>query len=55
MMDEEERKRMITEGRGEFMPTDSGDWAWWPSGERGYITACELRWLADELDRRNES
>lgn len=52
---EQERVIVLAEGRKEFVQVESGDWAWWPSGEHGYLTAHQLRWIADELDRRNES
>lgn len=37
-----------------FSPGDDGFIYWWPSDLSGYITPQQLRWIADELDKRNE-
>jgi len=53
-----ERQRVIgiSEQRGEFVTDVDGYVYWWPDGhEHGHLAACHLRWLADELDRRNEA
>lgn len=43
----------IAEERGDFVQIESGDVVWWPLGQRGYLTADNLRALAAELDQRN--
>jgi hypothetical protein len=37
----------------EFQASDDGFIGWWPAKTRGYLTSCDLRIIADELDRRN--
>jgi hypothetical protein len=54
---EEERKRVIevTESRGDFVTAEDGFVYFWPTGSvHGCIASVQLRWLADELDRRNK-
>lgn len=55
MTSEPTRKTVIeiAEERGDFVQTEGGDNVWWPLGQRGYLTAGNLRELAAELDRRN--
>jgi len=43
----------IAEERGDFVRDGGGDVVWWPLGQRGYLTADNLRALAAELDERN--
>lgn len=51
-----DREKLIEmcDRRDEFMPSDDGFIYWWPSGFSGYIAPHQLRWIADELDKRNE-
>lgn len=54
---EEYRQRVIATGdeRKEFVMDVDGFIYWWPEGTtHGHIASHHLRWLADELDRRNE-
>lgn len=51
---EAERLRVlgIAQADGEFVADVDGFVYWWPE-RKGHLTAVQLRWLADELDRRN--
>lgn len=50
-----ERVIALAESRGEFVQEVDGFVYWWPSKEsQGYLAAHHLRWLAEELDRRNK-
>lgn len=54
---EEARARIIAlaDERGEFVTDVDGFVYWWPESTRGgHFSAHHLRWLADELDKRNE-
>jgi hypothetical protein len=54
---EEYRQRVIklSDDRKEFVTDVDGFVYWWPEGApNGHFAAHHLRWLADELDRRNE-
>lgn len=52
---EEERQRLLShaEERGEFDYLEDGFVYYFPAGG-GAISAHHLRWIADELDSRNE-
>lgn len=55
---EEDRQRClaISEERGDFVTGEDGYVVYWPdlrSRSLGALAAHHLRWLADELDRRN--
>lgn len=52
-----ERHRVIAmaEARNEFVTDVDGFVYWWPcETSRGHLASHHLRWLADELDYRNE-
>ena len=54
---EEYRQRIIktSDERGEFVTDVDGFVYWWPDGSpNGHLAPHHLRWLADELDRRNK-
>ena len=54
---EEYRQRIIriSDERKEFVTDVDGFVYWWPDGSpNGHLASHHLRWLADELDRRNE-
>lgn len=54
---EECRLRVIQtiDDRKEFVKDQDGVVYWWPEGStNGYLASYHLRWLADELDKRNE-
>ena len=54
---EEYRARVIATGdeRGEFFTDVDGFVYWWPeSSTKGHLSSYHLRWLADELDKRNQ-
>jgi len=46
-----ERIKRLAEERGDLLMDDGGDYMFWPSG--GYLSADELRVLADILDDKN--
>lgn len=49
-----ERVIRISDELDEFITDVDGFVYWWPDGsEHGHLSACHLRILADELDRRN--
>ncbi len=53
---EQYRQRVIrvSEERGEFVTDADGYVYWWPEeSPNGHLASHHLRWLADELDRRN--
>ena len=53
---ESERQRVIDliEERKEFVEGDDGYTYFWPTnGNHGCFSPHELRWIADELDKRN--
>jgi hypothetical protein len=53
---EQERQRCIalSEQRGDFVTGDDGYVVYWPASRKvGALSPHHLRWLADELDRRN--
>lgn len=53
---EEERQRVIkvTDESGDFYRDVDGFFYFWPSEVgKGHYSAHHLRWIADELDRRN--
>ena len=55
---ETERQRVISlvEERKEFIEGDDGYIYFWPAdGNHGCFSPHELRWIADELDKRNAS
>lgn len=43
----------IVMNSGDIAPTDSGHYVYF-AGDRGYLTADEMRIIADELDRLNK-
>ena len=43
------------ENNKEFVQDVDGFYYWWPEGLNGYLTPHALRWIADELDRRNKN
>ncbi len=48
------RYMQISEERGDFVTGDDGYVVYWPTNNsHGSLAAHHLRWLADELDRRN--
>ena len=50
-----ERVVEASHNRGEFVVDVDGFTYFWPDGHtQGYYAAYHLRWLADELDLRNE-
>jgi len=54
---EEYRQRIInvSDERNEFVTDVDGFVYWCPDGSpNGHLASHHLRWLADELDRRNE-
>ena len=58
MSDESEKSRQriiqFCDDRKEFLTDVDGFVYWWPSPEpSGHLAAYHLRWIADELDRRN--
>ncbi len=50
---DEYKKELIAKAELDFINGDDGYWHYWPTGH-GYLTACQLRIIADELDKRNE-
>lgn len=52
---EKERRRIIEiiDERGEFVMDVDGYIYYWPQGQ-GCLAPHHLRWIADELDRRNK-
>ncbi len=55
---EECRQRVIrtSDERCEFVTDVDGFIYWWPEGSnRGHMASYHLRWIADEMDRRNEA
>lgn len=55
---EECRQRVIrtSDERGEFVTDVDGFIYWWPEGSSsGHMASHHLRWIADEMDRRNEA
>jgi len=51
-----ERGRIIaiSDVNGEFVTDEDGFVYYWPDGStRGHYASHHLRWLADELDKRN--
>jgi hypothetical protein len=52
---EQDRKRFIesVEAGGHFVTLEDGFFYYWADGKGG-ISPHQLRWLADELDRRNK-
>ena len=55
-----DRERIISEAEKdkEFVQFEDGSWYWWPfgcgrCGNKGAFASHYLRWLADELDKRN--
>ena len=49
-----ERIIQLATERGEFVADVDGFVYYWPDGSHhGHLSAHHLRWLADELDRRN--
>jgi hypothetical protein len=55
LSNEEERLRVIGlhESRGDFVTDVDGFVYYWPTDTNGSQAAHHLRWIADELDRRN--
>jgi hypothetical protein len=55
-MSEAERLRCLKflDDRGDFVTDVDGFVKFWPADQNGYLAAHHLRWIADELDRRNE-
>jgi hypothetical protein len=53
---EKERERCIKvhEERGDFVCDIDGFIKYWPEGSPGYMESHHLRWVADELDKRNK-
>jgi hypothetical protein len=53
---DEDRKRIIKicDERKEFVTDVDGFVYWWPEGLNGHLASHHLRWLANELDKRNE-
>lgn len=55
---EKERQRVIEliDARQEFVQDVDGFIYFWPDSKRapGHMSAHHLRWIADELDRRNK-
>jgi hypothetical protein len=53
---EEYRQRVIrvSDERNEFVTDVDGFVYWWPEGCNGHLASHHLRWLADELDKRNK-
>jgi hypothetical protein len=43
----------MSEERGEFYTDVDGYVYWWPESLGGHLASHHLRWLADELDKRN--
>lgn len=53
---EDYRQRVIrtSDERKEFVMDVDGFIYWWPDGStRGHMASYHLRWIADEMDRRN--
>jgi len=45
----------VSDERKEFVTDVDGFVYWWPDNSpNGHLASHHLRWLADELDRRNE-
>lgn len=55
-MDDVEKRLVVhlVHERGDIIQTDDGFYNFWPVKNRGYLTAQNLRSIADELDRLNE-
>lgn len=52
---ESDRQKVIqfAQDHGEFVVVEDGFTVFWPRKINGYLNAHDLRWIADELDRRN--
>jgi hypothetical protein len=50
-----DREKIIqfVQDHGEFVVVEDGSTVFWPRKVSGYLAAHVLRWIADELDRRN--
>ena len=48
-----QRVLALAEANGEFVLDVDGFTYWQPRHGEGHLAAHQLRWLADELDRRN--
>lgn len=45
----------MSDERKEFVKDVDGYVYWWPDGsQNGHLSSHHLRWIADELDRRNK-
>lgn len=53
---EELRQRVIafSDANKEFYTDVDGFVYWWPQWTNGHLSSIHLRWIADELDRRNK-
>lgn len=53
---EEYRRRVIKthEDAGDFVTDNDGFIKYWPEGQNGFMESFHLRWIADELDKRNK-
>lgn len=54
---EDERNHVVNtaESRREFDMLEDGFYYWFPTPNMGGMQSHHLRWLADELDRRNSA
>lgn len=48
------RVLQVHEERGDFVTDFDGFVKFWPKGMVGYLESYHLRWIADELDKRNQ-
>lgn len=57
MTNEEDRNRVLrmAADRGDFIRCDDGYLGYWPTKNNGYLTAIQLRWIADYLDFHNRN
>jgi hypothetical protein len=44
----------LVDERKEFVLDVDGFLYYWPSPNLGHLSSCQLRWIADELDKRNK-
>lgn len=53
---ESDREKIIqfVQDHGEFVVVEDGSTVFWPRKISGYLAAHVLRWIADELDKRNK-
>ena len=51
---ERQRQHFLHCITADLLPAEDGYYYWYPPKEAGILGAHHLRWIADELDRRNK-